>query len=85
MEFKISNVQWTIVGHKPLNGPAQEAKGGIQAATFTCTCGAVWRATVNQGMQMSSGRFVRTNSSITVDCPECNLRWTATSDEYEHL
>jgi hypothetical protein len=85
MEFKISDVQWTMIGHKPLDGSANEAKGDIFAATFTCTCGAVWRATVAPGMQMSPGRFVRTSSSITVDCPECDLRWKSSRAEYEHL
>ncbi len=85
MTLKISDVKWSYASFKPVNGHAEEIKGDILAATFTCTCGQVWSAHASQGLVLAPGYFARTNSSITVDCPGCNLRWNAKRDEYVNL
>lgn len=83
MTLQISNIKWTYVGAKPLSGPAQEQKGGVHIATFSCTCGEVWSATASN-RSLASGHFVESHSGITVRCPntECRLEWKMDRSEY---
>jgi hypothetical protein len=45
MRLKISDIEYSLVSHSPLNDTPVQLQGGISAATFTCTCGHTWRAT----------------------------------------
>ena len=68
--MKISNVRRSISRHAAIAGPAINLKGGIQSATFTCTCGETWDATATN-RNVGVGYFALTNSSITVICQHC--------------
>ena len=82
--MKISNVRRSLISHAALDAPAVNLKGGIQSATFTCTCGETWNATATD-RSVGAGHFALTNSSITVNCPQCKLQWKVTGEDYENL
>lgn len=85
MSCRIRNVEWTQVGTKPINGPAVQLKGDILAATFDCACGETWRAAASDRLQMENGKFFRTFTSLTVQCPKCNDVWKFERQEYADL
>lgn len=84
MSLIISDVQWKYTRVQPVDGsPATDVKGGMLAATFTCTCGKVWKATGTQDLQ--PGHFYETYSSITAVCPGCQQQLHVKRTEYAHL
>lgn len=70
--MKISNVRRSIVTHVATDAPAVKLKGGIESATFTCTCGKTWNATATD-RNVGAGYFALTSSSITVNCPQLSF------------
>lgn len=85
MSISIVTARRTRSPFTPLaGGRTVQVLGGLEEATFKCSCGHVWTA-VSSSNRMNGGYFFQSSSGVTAECPSCKATGKLSTEDYDDV